>query len=306
MSVITTSGDGRVDDLEQLVERAGHADDLELGLGVDETDDALPEQVVVVGYHHPHHHGKQTTQAARRLLSRRVLEREQGALGLDASAVLTDGAVAAHDAVARHEQRHRVPRARRADGAHRVRRAGRPGDGGIALRRPERDLAQVGEHVAAEPTGEAEVERHVEPAPASGEVLLELTGGGIESRRVAEDARAHVGRQLGEHLVVILAGEGDPDHAGRGRRQQQGTEWAVERAVGDVEQAGAIGIHGERGAPLFHRLLVRDRHGGRQQLAHPPAPSRRSLAIPSAALRRAAASVVPSRAATSAYDRSAR
>ena len=100
--------------------------------------------------------------------------------------------------------------ARRADGPHGVRRAGGAGDGGVALRRPERDLAQVREHVAAEAVGEPQVDRHVERAAASGEVLVELAGGGVEPRRVAQDARADVGGERGEHVVVVLARERDP------------------------------------------------------------------------------------------------
>ena len=69
---MTTSGSVAVDDLEQLVERAGDADDLELRLGIDQSHHALPEQVVVVSDDDPHGHGQRLPRAP----SRGVVEDE--------------------------------------------------------------------------------------------------------------------------------------------------------------------------------------------------------------------------------------
>ena len=56
-----------------------------------------------------------------------------------------------------------------------------------------------------------------------------------------QDARADVDGEPGEHVVVALVLERHPDEArGRGRQQQR-AERAVDRAVGDVEQAVTLG-----------------------------------------------------------------
>ncbi len=73
--------------------------------------------------------------------------------------------------------------------------------------------------------------------PVAGEVLVELTGGGIESVRVVEQARADaVGQRLQDRLV-ILGGVGDPHEAGLGGSQQQAADRGVDHAVGDIEHA---------------------------------------------------------------------
>ena len=64
------------------------------------------------------------------------------------------------------------------------------GDGGVALGRPVRDRPQVGEHLAAEPVGQLQVDGHLERAAPAGEVLVELAGDVVEAGRAAQDPRA--------------------------------------------------------------------------------------------------------------------
>ena len=90
------------------------------------------------------------------------------------------------------------------------------------------------------PRARRQIDRDVERAAAAGEVLVELAGGVFESARGAQDARADLGGELGEHGVVVLALERDPDEAAVRGGQQQRPERAVDDAVGDVEQALAF------------------------------------------------------------------
>ena len=96
-------------------------------------------------------------------------------------------AVAAHHPVTRHHERDRVLRAGRARRPHRGRVARGRGDGGVALGRAVRDVAEVLEDGAAEAVRELQVDRDLERAASTGEVLVELR------RDVVEPARAHAG-----------------------------------------------------------------------------------------------------------------
>ena len=66
---------------------------------------------------------------------------------------------------------------------------------------------------------------------------------------------------------MILQLEGDPDEPGRRRRQQQGSDRAVDRAVGDVEEALGVGPFGESFPERTDDLVVEVRvagQGGRE------------------------------------------
>ena len=58
-------------------------------------------------------------------------------------------------------------------------------------------------------------------------------------------ARADLAGQHGQHVVVVFAGEGHPDQAGRGGGQQQRAYRAVDGPVSQVEQAGGVRARGE-------------------------------------------------------------
>ena len=121
---------------------------------------------------------------------------------------------------------------------------------------------------------------------------------------------------------MALAGESDADDAVRRRRHEQWSERAVDIAVGDVDEALALGGDGEAGPQRREVAGDRPAEGGEAAVegaGHrvPPgagdrdrvegaARARRSAAMPSAAARRAAASLESSSRATSRYGRSAR
>ena len=122
-----------------------------------------------------------------------------------------------------------------------------------------------------------------------------------------QDPRADPLAQLDEHLLVVLQAEGDAHHARRRGRDEQRAERAVDRAIGDIEQARGAGARGElRVQPAEQRVVDGERSGESGHGSSSCSRNRaRSLAMPSAALRRAAASLPPSNVATSAYARSA-
>ena len=156
----------------------------------------------------------------------------------------------------------------------------------------------------------------VELVPAAGEVLVELPGDVVGASGHPHDARADLPGELVEHRVVAFAFERDPHEAGGARRDEQRTDRAVDDAVGDVEEClvlgtlgqpgterGEVGVVGVEGGGQcgdecvvgVHGVRV---HGGRvhdvsflRVVEREGCRSRdRSAAMPSAALRRAAAS----------------
>src|SRR5699024_453055 len=105
--------------------------------------------------------------------------------------------------------------------------------------------------------------------------------------------------QTGEHLVEAFAVEGEAHQAGLGGGQQQLTERAGHGAVGDVEKCCLAGPLRQLSAQYLQVSAVvgtvecfGEAHGMSLEIV-------RSLAIPSAPARRAAAGVQPSRSATS-------
>ena len=92
--------------------------------------------------------------------SQLALAREQRALALDPPAIAGQLAVAADDAVARHQQRQLVAGAGLRDGAHRLRPAERGGDLAVGRGPPRRDLLQGAPDQRLE-GGAADVERQI-------------------------------------------------------------------------------------------------------------------------------------------------
>ena len=172
------------------------------------------------------------------------------------------------------------------------------------------------EHRATEPVGELKIDRYGERASLAREVLLELARRLVESPGRAEDAGTDVAREAGKDGLMIFPAERHPHEALPGRRQEQRPERAVDGAVRHVEEppplrqrgeprvqpAVDVECGGEAGKSLFDAiddLLV----GGHDV---PFERRLRRLAMPSAALRRAAVALEPRSSPTSAYESSAR
>ena len=125
---------------------------------------------------------------------------------------------------------------------------------------------------------------------------------------MAQDARADLAREVLEHAIVVLAGVGDSDQSRVGRGEQQASDGAVDGAVADVEQVFGLRVRGEPLAEPAHVIVVNG-HSPLQGIgevefrAHSSTPfwvERRSVAMPSAAARRAASGVPPKIPAISA------
>ena len=237
------------------------------------------------------------------------LEGEQGALGGQAADVAAHAAIGADHPVAGDQHRQRVGRAgaaHRPDGLGVARREGERGVGGGAA---VADLGQVLQHDAAEPGGQPPVQGDVEPVAPSGEVLVQLPGHAVQAARGLQQPGAHpVGEAL-QHDVVVLDGVGQPDDAVLGGGDQQGADGAVDGAVRDVQRAVGAGGLDQPGVQGLEPAGSGDEglgegagqvvgcggHVGPRFVYW-----RRRLAIPSAAARRAASGLPPTRAATSA------
>ena len=109
------------------------------------------------------------------------LEFEQCRLGLRAAEVAAHAAVGLDDSVAGHDDGQRVRGACRADGAERLGTARELGDGRVAGGVAVLDVGEVLQHGGAEAGRQSPVERHAERSSASGEVLVELAGRGVET-----------------------------------------------------------------------------------------------------------------------------
>ena len=125
---------------------------------------------------------------------------------------------------------------------------------------------------------------------------------------MAQDARADLARQALEHAIVVLARVGDSDQSRLGRGEQQAPHGAVDGAVADVEHVLGLRVRGEPLAKPAHVIVV-DGDGPlqcigevdfRAQSSTPFVCERRSVAMPSAAARRAASGVPPRISAISA------
>src|SRR5262249_21685116 len=164
-----------------------------------------------------------------------------------------------------------------------------------------------------EPSRQPPVQRQAEAAPLPGEVLAKFPRGGVQAGRSVEDAGADpVGQRL-QDGVVILAGVSNPDQPSLGRGQQQRADRAVDGPVGDVKDPIPLRRRGQPGAQPAQ--VAGGAGEGPRQLAgelipvHRPSPFvlvpvapwwlRLSVAMPSAAARRAASALPPTMAATS-------
>ena len=115
----------------------------------------------------------------------------------------------------------------------------------------------MGQDRPPEALGQLQVDRNLEEAAPTGEVLVDLAGDVVDPPRRAEDAGADGGGQLHQHVVMVLALEGHPHEPGRGGGQEQRADGAVHGAVGDVEQAIAVGLLGQAGPQPGERRVVR-------------------------------------------------
>src|SRR5262245_61832512 len=187
------------------------------------------------------------------------------------------------------------------------------------------DIRQALEDCPAEPAGELQVDGQVKAVPTPAEVVVELPGRVIEFRGCEQDSRADLLRKRGQDIVVALPRICHPDQAERGRCDQQLADRRIQGAVRDVEQVLLLGTAGDhRAQPPHCRVRCAGRVSactreeafevvhvisliGRFGSPEPDAGGydRRRALMPSAALLRAAASLVPMMAATSAYGRSA-
>src|SRR5437763_13215933 len=113
------------------------------------------------------------------------LVREQPALGLDAAAEAGERAVAADDAVARHDDGDGIGSVRGADGAHGVGMPDVARDGAVHRGRAVRDGAQAAPHALLK-GGAVDREREVEVAQLAGEVRAQLRHDAAQRAVVAD------------------------------------------------------------------------------------------------------------------------
>ena len=240
--------------------------------------------------------------------SRPAKTASQRRLRVDPAEIPAHAAVRPHDAVAGHHDREGVGGARGPDRAGSLGTTRELCDLRVAGGAPVRDVAEMSEDSRAEAGRQAPVEGQSEALATPGEVLVELACGGVEASRMTQDAGADVAREVFEHAVVVLARVGDSDQSRVGRGEQQASDGAVDDAVGDVEHVLGLSVRGEPLAKPAHVIVV-DGHcplqgiGEVELRAHSSTPfwvERRSVAMPSAAARRAASAVPPKIPAISA------
>ena len=171
-------------------------------------------------------------------------------LQLAAEQIAAEPAVAAPHAVARHDERHRIPPERRAHRPHRVRMADALGDPRIRAGLAEGDALRRFEHAPLEVGRSGQVDGHREEGAPAGEVLHDLLSrllgdparGG--RRRLVQRARADQAHALGrgldgeaplepaELLRVTAAGAEHPP--GQAIRRRPGLEVVVEQIIETV------------------------------------------------------------------------
>src|SRR4030095_8731604 len=128
--------------------------------------------------------------------------------------------------------------------------------------------------------------------------------------------RADLAREALEHDVVPFVPERDPHQTLRGRCEQQRTHRGIERAIGDVEEPRRAGGTCETCVQTALGLIVGEGEGMEKVDRHREAPFlagslaglpsiRRRAAMPSAAARRAGASLPPAILARSREARAA-
>src|SRR5437867_7689436 len=222
---------------------------------------------------------------------RRALQRQQARLERAAEGVVPPRAVAAYDAVARHDDRDGVGAERVADGARRARMADRAGQRGVRGHLAERHPRGGGQHAGLERRKAGQVQRHREERARAGEILGQLAPralevapaaprGDVAAPAVAETTDARVARLQREAL-------GERGHAGAGT-----TARPREQAPA---QAGGSGGREELGE-------------GRVERVHWSSPQRPSSAafkidLPRASWLFTVLTEMPRTAASSPYDR---
>ena len=209
----------------------------------------------------------------RRRLTSGGLEGEERALGGDTAAVLTDRAVAAHDAVARHDERHRVVGARRPDRPH------GPSDG----RRRRRRRRSSRSRRTGSPAG-ARARRGGTRAPAAGRRPGRTCGAGRRSSRRAggpTSSRRRPPRRIRGLTSTArrpsTSSWPSSSNATRtspaGRRRQQQRRRAGCRRCGRRRRAGRPGRRARRARRGAARAAAGARRGERRRPA--PRPRRR-------------------------------
>src|ERR1700680_1693882 len=97
------------------------------------------------------------------------------------------------------------------------------------------------QHGLTEAGREGPVEVQAERSAATIEILVELTGGVIETSGMVQDAWADPVGKGSEDSIVVLAGIGHSDQSGLGRRKQHAADRGVDGAVCDVEETLSLG-----------------------------------------------------------------
>ena len=188
----------------------------------------------------------------------RRLELEEGRFGVRAAEVPAHAAVRLDDTVAGHDNRQRVRGACGTDGADRLGTTRKLGDGRIAGGVAVPDVREVLQHGCAEAGRQSPVEGQAECSSASGEVLVELAGGGVETGWMTQDARADpIGQRL-QDAIVILGGVGNSHQSGVGGGEQQTADRTVDRAVGDIEETFGVGCCRESAVEAVEVIGVHD------------------------------------------------
>lgn len=177
-----------------------------------------------------------------------VLEPQQLDLAFEAARITGQGAVAADDAVARHDDRNRVQADRCANRAGGRRAADRHGDLAVAAQHAGFDLEQRAPHLALERRA-VQVEPQVEVLQPAGEILRQLPCSVGQQRVFGRD------RHLERAGVVLLAREPCADETVGAARQQQRAERRLECHLGRAggTQCVAGFAHDGDVSRLFHR-----------------------------------------------------
>ena len=124
-----------------------------------------------------------------------------------------------------------------------------------------------------------DIERQIEPAPVSLEVLVELAPRGVDRLRRAQHAHAEGAGEALE-LPLGLGVVGDAAETALGRRDEQAADGRVDEVVGDVEQVLArggvseapieLGGDGVHGCSFLRSLRMPDEAAWRAAVAFEP------------------------------------
>src|SRR3954470_3531815 len=154
------------------------------------------------------------------------LQLEQRGLGRSTPDVLAHRPVGADHTVTRDHHGQRVVTAGGADGANGAGAADGGGHLGVALAPAVADVAKMGDDAATEAVGEPEIDGQLEAGAPLGEVLVELTSGGVQPSRCAKHTRTHGVGEGRQHSIVVFDVVGHADQPDCGGCQQQGADRA--------------------------------------------------------------------------------